>query len=87
MALQFGETGQKAKEAMKNMPGGGGLKTIVIGILLVVVIYLVYKLMFGSKEKSLSDSIVSAKKSQTISSEELPINKKPATTHTLFGFT
>lgn len=76
MALQFGETGQKAKEAMKNMPGGGGLKTIVIGILLVVVIYLVYKLMFGSKEKSLSDSIVSAKKSQTISSEELPINKK-----------
>ena len=26
MALQLGETGQKAKDAMKNMPGGGGLK-------------------------------------------------------------
>tara|TARA_S200000501_G_C20778302_1_gene723799 strand:- start:597 stop:1364 length:768 start_codon:yes stop_codon:yes gene_type:complete len=76
MALQLGETGQKAKDAMKNMPGGGGLKTLVIGILLVVVIYLVYKLMFGANEKDLSDSVVSAKKSQTVSSEELPINKK-----------
>lgn len=74
--VALGETGQKAKAAMQNMPGGGGLKTLIIGMLIIIVIYLVYKLMFGKTEKVLSESVVSAKKSQVISSEEIPINKQ-----------
>lgn len=75
MALRLSEIQNRARGAVGNLPGGDGLKTVLIGILVVVVIYLVYKLMFGGTEKNLTKSIVSAKRAQTISSDDIPVNK------------
>ena len=75
MAINLSELRGKATGAVGNMSAGGNLKTVVIGILIVVVIYLVYQLLFAKKETSLTNSIMSAKRSQTISSDDIPVNK------------
>ena len=46
MAINLSELRGRATGAVGNMSAGGGLKTVVIGILVVVVIYLVYQLIF-----------------------------------------
>ena len=67
---------QKLKGKVPDISGGGGkIKTLVIAILFVVVAYLVYLVMFGKSEKKITKTVQSGKKMQTISNEDIPINK------------
>ena len=66
---------QKLKGKVPDISGGGKIKTLVIAILFVVVAYLVYLSVFGRSEKKITKNVQSGKKMQTISNEDIPINK------------
>lgn len=52
---------------------GGGIRSILLMVVVILLAYMLYQVAFGKKEKYLSKNVANAKVQQTISGSDLPV--------------
>lgn len=68
------DTVKKSTTNVANQVKGGGIKSIILMVVVLLLAYMLYQAVFGTKEKYLSKDVADAKTSQTIKTEDLPVN-------------